>query len=310
MRQIPLNLLRGFAMGAADIVPGVSGGTVALVLGIYRHLVESIRNGASALGHLLKGDFAGSVRLLKAVDWTFLVTLLAGIVSAVAALSQLIETALEDRPVEMAGLFLGLVAGSVVLAWGLLTHRTARNAMVLAVAAVAFFLLLGLSSGVTEDAVDQVDSPALWILFGSGAIAICAMILPGISGSFLLVVMGMYAAVLGAVTDRDLVSLAAFGIGCLVGLAVFSQVLHWALEHHYDTVMAVLIGLMLGSLRVLWPWPGGVESTELAAPGTDGGVLVPVMMMVLGLVIVLGIDWVSHRLERRDVSDDVEDLVA
>jgi len=310
VRQIPLNLLRGFAMGAADIVPGVSGGTVALVLGIYRHLVESIRNGASALGHLLKGDFAGSVRLLKAVDWTFLVTLLAGIVSAVAALSQLIETALEDRPVEMAGLFLGLVAGSVVLAWGLLTHRTARNAMVLAVAAVAFFLLLGLSSGVTEDAVDQVDSPALWILFGSGAIAICAMILPGISGSFLLVVMGMYAAVLGAVTDRDLVSLAAFGIGCLVGLAVFSQVLHWALEHHYDTVMAVLIGLMLGSLRVLWPWPGGVESTELAAPGTDGGVLVPVMMMVLGLVIVLGIDWVSHRLERRDVSDDVEDLVA
>lgn len=310
MRQIPLNLLRGFAMGAADIVPGVSGGTVALVLGIYRHLVESIRNGASALGHLLKGDVAGSVRLLKAVDWTFLMTLLVGIVSAVAALSQLIETALEDRPVEMAGLFLGLVAGSVVLAWGLLTHRTARNAMVLAVAAVAFFLLLGLSSGVTEDAVDQVDSPALWILFGSGAIAICAMILPGISGSFLLVVMGMYAAVLGAVTDRDLVSLAAFGIGCLVGLAVFSQVLHWALEHHYDIVMAVLIGLMLGSLRVLWPWPGGVESTELAAPGTDGGVLVPVMMMVLGLVIVLGIDWVSHRLERRDVSDDVEDLVA
>lgn len=310
MRQIPLNLLRGFAMGAADIVPGVSGGTVALVLGIYGHLVESIRNGASALGHLLKGDVGGSVRLLKAVDWAFLVTLLVGIVSAVAALSQLIETALEDRPVEMAGLFLGLVAGSVVLAWGLLTHRTARNATVLAVAAVAFFLLLGLSSGVTEDAVDQVDSPALWVLFGSGAIAICAMILPGISGSFLLVVMGMYAAVLGAVTDRDLVSLAAFGMGCLVGLAIFSQVLHWALKHHYDTVMAVLIGLMLGSLRVLWPWPGGVESTELAAPGTDGGVLVPVMMMVLGLIVVPGIDWVSHRFEHRDVSDDVEDLVA
>lgn len=310
MRQIPLNLLRGFAMGAADIVPGVSGGTVALVLGIYGHLVESIRNGASALGHLLKGDVGGSVRLLKAVDWAFLVTLLVGIVSAVAALSQLIETALEDRPVEMAGLFLGLVAGSVVLAWGLVTHRTARNATVLAVAAVAFFLLLGLSSGVTEDAVDQVDSPALWVLFGSGAIAICAMILPGISGSFLLVVMGMYAAVLGAVTDRDLVSIAAFGMGCLVGLAIFSQVLHWALKHHYDTVMAVLIGLMLGSLRVLWPWPGGVESTELAAPGTDGGVLVPVMMMVLGLIVVLGIDWVSHRFEHRDVSDDVEDLVA
>ena len=310
MRNIPLNLLRGFAMGAADIVPGVSGGTVALVLGIYRHLVESIRNGASALGHLLKGDVAGAVRLLKAVDWAFLVTLLAGILCAVAALSHVLETALEDHPVEMAGLFLGLVAGSVVIAWGLLTHRTARNAAILAVSAVAFFLLLGLSSGVTEDAVDQVSSPAPWILAGAGAIAICAMILPGISGSFLLVIMGMYGAVLGAVTDRDIVSLAAFGLGCLVGLAVFSQLLHWALEHHYDTVMAVLIGLMLGSLRVLWPWPGGVESTELAAPGTGGGVLVPVSMIVLGLIVVLGIDWVSHRLEHRDVSDDVGDLVS
>jgi putative membrane protein len=310
VRQIPLNLLRGFAMGAADIVPGVSGGTVALVLGIYRHLVESIRNGAGALGHVLKGDIGGSVRLLKAVDWAFLVTLLVGVLSAVVALSHVLETALEGHPVEMAGLFLGLVAGSVVIAWGLLTHRTARNATILAVAAVAFFLLLGLSSGVTEDAVDQVDSPAPWLLFGSGAIAICAMILPGISGSFLLVVMGMYGAVLGAVTDRDLVSLVAFGLGCLVGLAVFSQVLHWALEHHHDTVMAVLIGLMLGSLRVLWPWPGGVESTELAAPGTGGGVLIPAMIMVLGLIVVLGIDRVSHRLEHRDVSDDVEDLVA
>jgi putative membrane protein len=210
----------------------------------------------------------------------------------------------------MAGLFLGLVAGSVVIAWGLLTHRTARNAAILVVAAAVFFVLLGLSGGVTEDAVDQVDSPALWILFGAGAIAICAMILPGVSGSFLLVVMGMYGAVLGAVTDRDLASLAAFGLGCLVGLAAFSQVLHWALEHHYDTVMAVLIGLMLGSLRVLWPWPGGVESTELSAPGTGGAVLVPVLLALFGLVVVLGIDWVGHRLEHRNASDDVEDLIA
>lgn len=310
MRQIPLNLLRGFAMGSADIVPGVSGGTVALVLGVYRHLVEAIRNGSSALGHLLKGDVRGAVLRLKEVDWAFLVTLLLGILAAVVALSHLLETALEDHPVEMAGLFLGLVAGSVVIAWMLLSHHTVRNAAILVAAAVVFFLLLGLSAGVTEDAVDQVHSPALWILFGSGAIAICAMILPGISGSFLLVVMGMYGPVLGSVTDRDLVSLVAFGLGCVVGLAVFSQVLHWALENHYDTVMAVLIGMMLGSLRVLWPWPGGVESTVLSAPGTGGAVLVPVMLTLLGLVVVLGIDWVSHRLEHRDVSDDVEDLTA
>lgn len=310
MRKISLNLLRGFAMGAADIVPGVSGGTVALVLGIYRHLVESIRNGSKAIGHLLKADVHGSIRLLKEIDWTFLLSLLAGILVAVAALSHLLETALADHPIEMSGLFLGLVAGSAVIAWGLLNHRTVRNAAILVGAAVVFFLLLGLSGGVTEDAVQQLDSPSLWIFFGAGAIAICAMILPGVSGSFLLVVMGMYGAVLGSVTDRDLVSLAAFGLGCLVGLAVFSQMLHWALEHHYDLVMSVLIGLMLGSLRVLWPWPGGVETTELAAPGTGGAVLVPVLLALLGLVVVLAIDWVSHRLENRDASDDIEDLTA
>lgn len=310
MRKISLNLLRGFAMGAADIVPGVSGGTVALVLGIYRHLVESIRNGSKALVHLLKADVSGAVRLLKDIDWGFLVPLLAGILAAVAALSHLLETALEDHPVEMSGLFLGLVAGSVVIAWGLLMHRTARNAAILIGSAVVFFLLLGLSGGVTEDAVQQLDSPSLWVFFGAGAIAICAMILPGISGSFLLVVMGMYGAVLSSVTDRDLVSLAAFGLGCLVGLAVFSQLLHWALEHHYDLIMSVLIGLMLGSLRVLWPWPGGVESTDLSAPGTGGAVLVPVLLALVGLAVVLTIDWVSHRLEHRDASDDVDDLVA
>lgn len=310
MRQLPLNFLRGFAMGAADIVPGVSGGTVALVLGIYRHLVESIRNGSSALGSLLKGDAAEAIRLLRSIDWAFLLSLLFGILAAVAALSHLLETALEEHPVEMAGLFLGLVAGSVVIAWGLLTHRTPRNAAILLGAAVVFFLLLGLSGGVTEDAVDQLDSPALWIFFGSGAIAICAMILPGVSGSFLLVVMGMYGAVLGSVTDRDLASLAAFALGCLVGLALFSQLLHWALQHHYDVVMSGLIGLMLGSLRVLWPWPGGVESTELAAPGEGGAVLVPVLLTAFGLAVVLAIDWVSHRLEHRDASDEVEDLTA
>lgn len=310
MRKISLNLLRGFAMGAADIVPGVSGGTIALVLGIYRHLVESIRNGSKAIVLVLKGDVSGAIRLLKEIDWAFLVSLLVGILVAVAALSHVLETALADHPVEMAGLFFGLVAGSAVIAWGLLNHRTMGNAAILVGAAVVFFLVLGLSGGATEDTVEQLTSPALWIFFGSGAIAICAMILPGVSGSFLLVVMGMYGALLSSVTDRDLVSLAAFGLGAVVGLAVFSQLLHWLLDNYYDVVMSVLIGLMLGSIRVLWPWPGGVETTELAAPGSGGAVLVPVLLALLGLVVVLMIDWVSHRLEDRDTSDDVEDLVA
>ena len=295
-------------MGTADIVPGVSGGTVALVLGIYRRLIEAIRLGSSALGRFLKLDVAGGVERLREIEWGFLLPLLAGIGIAVATLSHLLESLLEERPVELAGLFLGLVAGSTVIAWGLLQRRDARRAVLLVGTAVAFFLLLGLQGGTTEDAVEQLSSPALWAFFGAGSIAICAMILPGVSGSFLLVTMGMYGAVLGAVTNRDLVSLGAFLVGAVVGLAVFSQLLHWALEHHYDDVMAVLIGLMLGSVRVLWPWPAGVESTELSAP--TGPIVVPVALAVGGLVLVLVVDAVGRRLEQRTTADEAADLQA
>ncbi len=308
MREIPLTFIRGFVMGSADIVPGVSGGTVALVFGIYRRLVEAIRLGSSALGHFIKLDVAGGVERLKQVEWIFLISLLAGIGTAVLALSHLIETLLEDNPVEMAGLFMGLVAGSVVIAWGLLQQRDARRALYMAGSAIAFFLLLGLTSGTSEEAVSQLSSPALWAFFGAGAIAICAMILPGISGSFLLVTMGMYGAVLGAVNERDLVSVGVFLLGCIIGLAVFSQLLHWALDQHYDTVMAVLIGLMLGSLRVLWPWPGGVESTELGAPSDP--IVVPILLAVGGFALVIVIELISKRLEHRHTSDEIEDLHA
>ncbi len=306
LREVPLTFARGFAMGSADIVPGVSGGTVALVLGIYRRLIDAIRAGSSALGHFLKLDIKGGVERLRQVEWAFLLPLLAGIGTAVLALSHLIETLLEEHPVEMAGLFTGLVVGSVIVAWGLLQRRDLRSILYLLGTAVVVFVLMGLTSGTSEDSVNQLAEPALWVFFGSGAIAICAMILPGISGSFLLVTMGMYGAVLGAVNARDLPMVAVFVLGCVVGLALFSQVLHWALSEHYDTVMAALIGLMLGSLRVLWPWPAGVDSTELGAP--SGPVALPVALAAGGLVLVVGIEFVSKRLEHRSTSDEVADL--
>ncbi len=308
MRDIPLTFVRGFFMGAADIVPGVSGGTVALVFGIYRRLVGAIRTGSSAIGHLLKLDVRGSVERLREVEWAFLITLLAGIGTAVLALSHLIESLLDDHAESMSGLFLGLVAGSVVIAWKLVERRDSARTAIMIVAAVLTFVLLGLRGGTSEESVAQVSDPSLLVFFGAGAVAICAMILPGISGSFLLVTMGMYSAVLGTVNDRDLLPLALFLLGCITGLALFSQVLHWALEHHYDTVMAALIGLMLGSVRVLWPWPHGVESTELGAP--EGPVLLPVLLAVVGMAVVLGVEVVSERLEHRTVDDEIEDLRA
>lgn len=306
LRELPLTYARGFAMGMADIVPGVSGGTVALVLGIYRRLIDTIRTGSSAMGHVLKADVKGGLELLRQVEWGFLIPLLAGIGSAVLALSRLIETLLEDRPVEMAGLFLGLVLGSVVIGWGLLQRRDLRSILYLLGTAVVMFLAMGLTTGTSDESVAQLDQPALWAFFGAGAIAICAMILPGISGSFLLVMMGMYGAVLGAVNDRDLLSVGVFLLGCIIGLGLFSQLLHWALSEHYDTVMAALIGLMLGSLRVLWPWPGGVDSTELAAPADP--IVVPVLLAVGGFAVVIAIDLISRRIEHRSAGDEIEDL--
>ena len=305
-REVPGNFLRGMAMGSADVVPGVSGGTVALVLAIYHRLVTAIRSGSSALGHFLKLDLRGGWALFRQVEWAFLIPLLLGILTAVLLLAGAIEHQLEVHPVQMSGLFLGLVAGSTVVATGLLTRRDVREWVLILGTGAAFFIALGFTSGSSESGTTG-DIP-LWAFFLAGAIAICAMILPGISGSFLLVVMGMYSAVLTAVSERDLVTVGVFALGCVVGLSLFSQLLHWALNEHYDTVMAVMIGLLLGSLRVLWPWPDGADSVALGAP--DEAVAVTLGLAAFGLVLVLGIDYVAHRLERRKGSDEIEELQA
>lgn len=307
MREIPLNVLRGFAMGAADIVPGVSGGTIALVLGIYRRLISSIRSGSSAVGRVLKGDLAGARDAIGSIDWKLLVPLVVGIGAALVGLAGLIEDQLHDNPEQMAGLFTGLVLGSVVVAWGLLEIRDPKRIAIAVVAAVAVFLVLGLRSSTGASTVAGVSDPALWAFFGAGALAVCAMILPGISGSFILVMIGMYQPVLLAVDERDLAVIAVTGLGCVVGLGVFSQVLHWSLEHHYDTVMAALIGLMVGSLRVLWPWPDGVDSTVLAAPDTDT-VAVTTILGVVGFVVVIGVEQLSRRLGVSDHDTEVDQL--
>ena len=283
-------------MGAADIVPGVSGGTVALLLGIYERLILNIRNVASALGHAVRFDFAGVRQRIRTVEWVWLVTLLFGILAAVASLSAVLEHLLDEQPVRMAGLFFGLILGSVLIAWRIVKRTSIEVVVIGLVTAIAFFFFLGLRSDTSSDAAEIVTKP-LWQFFFVGMIAICAMILPGISGSFLLVMMCMYSEVLGAVNDRNLLVLAVFVAGCGIGLALFSTVLEWFLEHHHDRVIASMIGLMLGSLRVLWPWPGGTATTTIGAP--RGDVLVPVLLAAAGLIVVLGIEVVVARSTER-----------
>ncbi|MCP5028361.1 MAG: DUF368 domain-containing protein [Actinomycetia bacterium] len=295
-------------MGAADIVPGVSGGTVALVLGIYEDLLANIRQGARALGRLVKGDRSGFAADLRKVDWTFLIPLLAGIGLAVIVLTSVIEHLLEEQPVRTASVFFGLVVGSMVVAWRMVDHPIPTDFATMGGVAVVSFFLLGLRSG-------PVSDPAVPLFFAAGAIAICAMILPGISGSFLLLMMGMYTGVLDAVHDRDLASLGVFLVGAVVGLALFSSVLDRALHANRNLVLAALIGLMLGSLRVLWPWPDGVGSPDAGsrlddgtivegASGTtlgfpEGDVLVPIVLGVGALALVLVVSEIGRRRDAR-----------
>jgi len=265
-------------MGTADLVPGVSGGTIALVLGIYERLVASIRQGSSALGSIIKADTAGFRDHLRSVEWRFLVPLLSGILLAVVLLASFLEHQLEERPEVIAGLFFGLVLGSIGIAWRLLQGAAWSHVAIAAVVGLALFIALGFGEGqIKEDASSLA-------FFAAGALAICAMILPGISGSLILLMLGMYAPVLAAVTDREFGTITVFALGAMVGLAIFSQLLYWLLEHHHDNVLAALIGLMAGSMRILWPWPDGVGSADLGSPGNDWFSVFTAM--VIGAMIV------------------------
>jgi putative membrane protein len=274
-------LLGGFLMGTADLIPGVSGGTIALVLGIYRRLVSSIKQGSSALGAIIRLAWAEAGRHLRAVEWGFIIPLLVGIVAAVVLLSRFLEHQLETRPVILAAAFFGLVLASTVYAWRMIEHPTGRQAAIAAVVGIVLFTLLGF--GPSEAASD----PGLLIFAASGALAVCAMILPGISGSLTLVLIGMYGAALAAVTSRDIASILALLAGATIGLALFSQFLNWALDRHHDTVLAAMVGLLAGSLRILWPWPDGLEGAALGPPGPDWP---PAILAAgLGMLVIVGI---------------------
>ena len=272
--EVTQQVARGLLMGAADVVPGVSGGTVSLLLGIYARLIDTVRAAAGALGTLLRGRWRKTWAQLRSFDWWFAVPLVVGIVVAVVALASVIDELLTDEPEVMAGLFFGLVAASVVVAWKMVENPSARLALTSLVVGGLFFWLLGLQSGPVAD-------PTVLALFGSGIVAVCAMLLPGISGSFILLMLGVYPAAIAAVDNRVWADLAALAVGAVVGLALFSNLIGRVLDRWHDYTLAVMVGLLLGSLRVLWPWPAGVgvisrhadeavDGTGLAwAPATD-----------------------------------------
>ena len=296
-RVVPAQILRGAIMGAIDLVPGVSGGTVALVLGIYKHLINALHSGVAVIVRMLRLDFKGAWWALKQVPWWWIGGLGVGILGVVFTLAGPLSHAIENYPIHLAGLFFGLIAAAVVLCWRQLEAAVPQHYAMAAVVAVITFVALGLSPA--SSAEDSVTAP-LWAFFVGGAIAITAMILPGISGSFLLLLLGLYTQVLAAVAERDFLVIGIFVVGCAVGLALSASTLRWLLHRYHDFVLAAMIGLMIGSFRILWPWPGGFNSVELGLPSAGNWVM-PVALAVVGLVGVLTLDSVATRLRKDDV---------
>ncbi len=285
---LPLDLARGFLIGMAELVPGVSGGTVALVTGLYEQLIGSASHVVSAGRRLVTGPdrLRSAASELRRTDWWLVVPVLAGMAAAVLTMAGVMSVFVGDHPEHARGLFLGMVAVSIVVPLRMLppAHRPAFvDAGAVLAAALVAWLLIGLAGGGT------VVDPAAPVVFLAAAVAICALVIPGVSGSFFLLAVGLYTTTLDAVHDRDLGYVAVFAAGAIAGLASFVQVLHWLLDHHRRTTLLVMAGLMVGSLRALWPWQSG-GNDEHGGPGAllapQAPVLGPVLLVLLGAAVV------------------------
>jgi len=243
--------LKGVAMGAADVVPGVSGGTIAFISGIYEELLESISSVNLSALKTLKNN--GVLRFWETINGNFLFALLLGVGISVASLAKLIAFLLDEHPILLWSFFFGLVLASVLYVAKQITKWSLVTIILLLIGAFLAFYITTLTP-VTSSEISPL------YLFLCGALAICAMILPGISGSFILVLLGAYRPVLDAVHERDLKSIAIIGAGAIVGLLTFSRVLKWLFFHYKNATLAVLTGFIVGSLNKIWPWKKVLES--------------------------------------------------
>lgn len=308
--------VKGACMGAADVIPGVSGGTIAFIMGIYDEFVGSLASiNGEALKLLLKGRFSA---FWKHINGSFLLSLVAGIGISVIALAGLMQMLLSDFPIQTWAFFFGLiVASSLFIIRGISGWKIREGLM----------LVFGILLGAVICTLSPTQTPdGLWFIFLSGALAICAMILPGISGSFILLILGKYEYVLGAISGlvagvdpgRNLLILGVFGLGAIIGILAFSRFLHWLLARWQKETMIVLAGFIIGSLVKIWPWSNAEaivlsQFPELAASGESlpaeiisqymasadlhiGGA---VLFALIGFCLVTGIEMASKVASRK-----------
>lgn len=297
-RKLRLRLFAtGFAMGTADLVPGVSGGTIAFLFGVYEELLYSIRTvSGTALKHFIRGEFQ---KALKCIPFNFLIPLLFGMVIAIFTLASLFTFLMETFPMFLWSFFFGLVIGSVFVIGRQVRQWTKKAIVGLIIGATFSFFVVGaaFSSGIG-------DGP--FAFFVTGFIAFCAMILPGISGSLMMVLMGQYETVLQAISDRNIGLLLLLAIGGAVGLALFSRVLSWVFRRYHAVAMALLIGMLIGSLRSLWPWREGEDSyaQNYLLPTLDWSLVACLLLGVSGILLVLQLEKMGiARQHTEDIKD-------
>jgi len=280
------NLLRGFLIGIAEVIPGVSGGTIALIVGIYERIIGSAANAVEAFVFLLRGKLQEAKVPARQIDWLLVLPVLVGMFAAIFAAAAIIEPLLESQPENMRGLFAGLILVSLLVPYRMVggSWQVTDYLVGLTAAAIAFALV--------SLPKQEVTDPALALVFIAAAVAVCALVLPGVSGSFLLLAFGFYAPTIAAVNDFDLAYLSVFVIGAIVGLAMFSTALRWLLDNRRRVTLVVMTGLMLGSLRALWPW-----QDNLGQPVSPESLTPPVFFAVGALFVALLL-WVQSRASK------------
>ncbi len=287
-------LIKGMGMGAADVIPGVSGGTIAFITGIYEELIHSLKSvNFEALKLVFRGKFKD---FWKKINGNFLLAVFSGIFISVISLAKLIDYLLREQPVLVWAFFFGLIlASSLVVA-----RRISKwNLNIF----IAFIIGTGAAFYITSVAPSQTTNAA-WFIFFAGALAICAMILPGISGSFILLLLGKYQFALNAVNELQVLSLLLLGSGAVIGLLSFSNLLSWLLKKYHDITVSVLAGFMIGSLNKIWPWKEVLESVVIkgeekvlmeknilpALANQEHHFWFAVLLALTGIVVVLAIE--------------------
>ncbi|QSB05460.1 DUF368 domain-containing protein [Natronoglycomyces albus] len=275
-RKSPGLMVRGGLVGVAEAVPGISGGTVSLVVGIYDRLIDAAGDTISGIKFVLTGRFSKGWATWKTVDWRFILPIIAGMSVGLIAALMTVAPLLEDHPTQTRAVLFGMIAVSVLVPLRMMRQRMRPVDWVLLVAGVVTAAIL------TSLPQSQVGDPSLWLVLFGTAIAINALVVPGLSGSFILMAMGLYIPVQHAVSDRDMAFIGVFFLGAVIGLSVFVKRLQWLLHHKRQATLAVLAGLMIGSLRALWPWQD--DDRMLQAP--EGHLGIPILLAIIGALIV------------------------